>query len=194
MDAEAPASPPDDLLASVLSHTAGTRQRPAWLPRMDVPSTPTIQLRPVWLLALILLLIAAMAGALVVGQPPSGPASVENGRIALVGEGGRGWDLYLLEPDGSGVTPLTNTAALEWGPVWSPDGTRLAFVREVEPGGPPPTDVDCEADPAACERGTSGQYAVVVTTMAPVTERVAFQAAGVINALGGRRTACICPL
>lgn len=182
MDAEAPGVAPDDLLATVLSHTAVARQRPPWLPRLDLPATSPSPLRMAWLLALIVLLVAAMAGALLVGQPPVGPASARNGLIALVGEGGGGWDLYLADPDG-GVTPLTDTAALEWSPVWSPDGTRLAFVREVEPGGPP-TDVDCEADPPACERGTPGQYAIVVTTAARDTESVIFESAGVINALG----------
>ncbi|MEX2135930.1 MAG: hypothetical protein WEB29_03070 [Chloroflexota bacterium] len=192
MDAEAPQAPPDDLLTAVLSRTADTRQRPAWLPRLDLPLIPTARLRMVWLLALILLLVVAMAGALVVGSPRIVPTSVQNGLIAFIGVGagestwsedGRGSDVYLVAPDGTGLTRLTETTEVEWGPAWSSDGTRLAFIRELTAGGRPPEGVDCEADPAACERGTPGQYAVVVTSAAPGTERVVFQSAGVINSL-----------
>lgn len=35
-----------------------------------------------------------------------------------------------MNPDGSGLTNLTNDAAEDWSPAWSPDGTRIAFVRE----------------------------------------------------------------
>lgn len=197
MDAEAPPAPPDDLLTAVLSRTVGTRQRPAWLPRLDLPLIPTARLRMVWLLALILLLVVAMVGAVLLGPPRIVPTSIQNGLIAFIGVGagestwsadGRGSDVYLVAPDGTGLTRLTETTEVEWGPAWSPDGTHLAFIREVEAGGQRPTDVDCGvdgvADPAACERGTPGQYAIVVSSAAPGTERVVFQSAGVINFLG----------
>lgn len=184
MDVDASMTAPDDLLAPVLSRTAATRQRPAWLPSLDLPHSPTAPLAAV-ILALILLLVAVMAGALIGGLPSTGPASVRNGLIAVVGgETATTWDIYLVEPDGGAVTRLTDTAAQEWRPTWSPDGTRLAFVREIDPGGPAPSGVDCEADPAACERGTPGEYAIVVTTTALGNERVVFQSAGVIDALG----------
>jgi TolB protein len=36
-------------------------------------------------------------------------------------------EIYLLNPDGSGVTKLTDNAAGDVNPVWSPDGTKIAF-------------------------------------------------------------------
>jgi len=41
------------------------------------------------------------------------------------------WEIYVMNADGSGVTRLTNTQDTAWsyGPVWSPDGSRIAFVR-----------------------------------------------------------------
>ena len=39
------------------------------------------------------------------------------------------YDLYGVQPDGSGLTRLTNDLPDERAPAWSPDGTQLAFVR-----------------------------------------------------------------
>jgi dipeptidyl aminopeptidase/acylaminoacyl peptidase len=57
----------------------------------------------------------------------------ENGLIAFVGESDDNpetTDIYLVAPDGTERRPLTSTPELvEYAPVWSPDGSRLAFVR-----------------------------------------------------------------
>ncbi len=37
-------------------------------------------------------------------------------------------ELYVMSADGSGVTRLTNNAAVDGVPAWSPDGTKIAFV------------------------------------------------------------------
>jgi TolB protein len=36
----------------------------------------------------------------------------------------------MMNADGSGVTNLTNLPSNELYPVWSPDGTKIAFVSE----------------------------------------------------------------
>ena len=39
-------------------------------------------------------------------------------------------DIWTMNPDGSEQTNLTNSPELnEWGPAWSPDGTRIAYVE-----------------------------------------------------------------
>jgi hypothetical protein len=38
------------------------------------------------------------------------------------------WDLYLVDPDGAGWTQLTDSPGDEIKPVWSPDGTSVAFM------------------------------------------------------------------
>jgi TolB protein len=41
--------------------------------------------------------------------------------------GGGNLDIYVMNPDGSGETRLTNDPGSDRFPVWSPDGSRLAF-------------------------------------------------------------------
>ena len=44
-------------------------------------------------------------------------------------------DVFVIYPDGTGETPLTNDPAIDAGPAWSPDGMQIAFQsrRESEP-------------------------------------------------------------
>ena len=39
-------------------------------------------------------------------------------------------DIYVMNADGSGVRRLGADARPEWGPVWSPDGSQIAFTRQ----------------------------------------------------------------
>lgn len=48
-------------------------------------------------------------------------------RIAYVSERGGVKEVYLMDYDGSGVTPLTAIRNLALTPAWSPDGRRIAF-------------------------------------------------------------------
>lgn len=52
------------------------------------------------------------------------------------GQGNRcNTEIYVMNADGSRQRRLTRTPASEWSPRWSPDGTRIAFVRGTL-GGP----------------------------------------------------------
>jgi TolB protein len=42
-------------------------------------------------------------------------------------------DIYVMGADGSNVTRLTDDPLPEFMPVWSPDGSKIAFVREADP-------------------------------------------------------------
>jgi dipeptidyl aminopeptidase/acylaminoacyl peptidase len=147
-DARVPDYTPD-----VLARTRRARQRPAWtfierwFPMTTIaPRAPVarpLALIPRGLLMLIVLgLLAALAVAgLAIGgrltstravlpAPVTGPAA--NGLIAFV----RGGDIYVVEPDGSGERPLIVAPGLQEVPVWSRDGTRIAYWSATTESGP----------------------------------------------------------
>lgn len=53
--------------------------------------------------------------------------------IAYCSEGDTSTDIYLVSPDGSGLTQLTDYPGSECHHKWSPDGSLLAFVSERSP-------------------------------------------------------------
>jgi Tol biopolymer transport system component len=73
------------------------------------------------LLALSLFLIALPATATVSG---------DNGKIVFVTERDGNPEIYLMEPDGTGLVNLTNHPAQDREPAWSPDGRQIAFVSD----------------------------------------------------------------
>jgi Tol biopolymer transport system component len=70
----------------------------------------------------------------------SGPADDRNARWSSDGSkiifasnrAGGDWDLFIMDANGTNITPLFDTTGSEWGPAPSPDGTRIAFSAEVD--------------------------------------------------------------
>src|SRR6195256_2920406 len=56
-----------------------------------------------------------------------------NGKIAFVSNrNGPAGEIYVSNPDGNGQRNITNSAASETRPAFSPDGTKIAFVKDFK--------------------------------------------------------------
>jgi TolB protein len=79
--------------------------------------------------AVALLLLAAPAHAAFPGN---------NGLIAFASGRSGNVDIYTVNPNGTGLTNVTNNPATDISPAWSPDGKKIAFVstRDGAPPGP----------------------------------------------------------
>jgi TolB protein len=56
--------------------------------------------------------------------------SPDDSRLAYQSNATGNWDLFVMNADSSGVTPIISDPKADITPAWSPDGTRLAFVSE----------------------------------------------------------------
>src|SRR5438093_1463790 len=77
-------------------------------------------------------LLAAVTATLIALAPPARSAFPGgNGKIAFSSsQGGNLYDIYAMNADGSGTaTRLTNVGEQDTTPAWSPDGTKIAFLR-----------------------------------------------------------------
>lgn len=83
--------------------------------------------------------------AYVPAVPAQATVSGENGVIAFASDPDSDffWDIYTIEPNGSGLTRLTDDPGSEESPAWSPDGRRIVFVRDTGTG---PSIVVMDAD------------------------------------------------
>jgi Tol biopolymer transport system component len=126
---------PAHVIENALSTAAGRRQRRVWLPFLerDFPVQTSLRLvrapSPIWLV-LVALLIAFLGATILVGrtQVPKPFGLTPAGLIAL----DVGGDIVVQGADGSARRLLTTGASSDAFPVFSYDGTRVAFWRETD--------------------------------------------------------------
>jgi Tol biopolymer transport system component len=143
------AGPSPDYADLILARTAATRQRPGavfperWLPMsaltQRMAAAPRVSWRAVAILALLVL--ALVSAALYAGNQqrrlpaPFGPAA--NGVIPYVSNG----DLFVGDPITGETRLLISSPDADALPQFSPDGTRVAFIRDVGTTSVKPIDI-----------------------------------------------------
>jgi Tol biopolymer transport system component len=85
--------------------------------------------------ALFLIGVMAVAGSLACGDS-TGPGGSGSRPIAFASRNTSGvWDIWVVNPDGSGLRNLTRSAAEEVYPAYNRAGTKIAFRSDRQPGG-----------------------------------------------------------
>jgi Tol biopolymer transport system component len=135
----APRTP--DYFDDLFRQTARTRQRPAWtfferwVPMVDIARQPILTsrlpLRTIGLGLVLVAVILAAVAALAVGTQrnlpaPFGPA--RNGLVAFARDG----DIYTADPVSGRSVAITSGPEIDLRPVYSLDGSRLAFERRMD--------------------------------------------------------------
>ena len=126
-----------------------------------------------------------ISGDIVVnGSGPPPPPTERMSEIAFAAwpDGG----IQVITADGLGWRALTTTAG-DWNPVWSPDGTRLAFDRRGDPQAQGDIYV-IAPDGSGLKRLTSGAFNDIEPAWSPDGSRIVFQRDGsihVVNASDG---------
>ena len=73
-------------------------------------------------------------------EPTAQDAGASTPRIAFHSNRDGNWNIYVMNPDGSGQTRLTDNPAADSWPSWSPDGRRITFISSRDD--PDPNDDD----------------------------------------------------
>ena len=73
--------------------------------------------------------------AMVIVSPSHATSPGENGKIAFTSTRDGNYEVYVMNADGSGQANLTNNAAVDYEPSWSPDGTQIAFISDRDGNG-----------------------------------------------------------
>ena len=113
-------------------------------------------------------------------EPAAQDAGVSTPRIAFHSNRDGNWNIYVMNPDGSGQTRLTDNPAADSWPSWSPDGRRITFISSRDD--PDPNDDDSiweiyvmNADGSGQTRLTNDSAWHSLPSWSPDGRRIAFQ-------------------
>ena len=109
--------------------------RPRWRPLAPLAAAAAVA---VVIVAVFLIPPLAPPGHQNMVTHTPGAARAANGKIVFVrGVEGRHWQLWAVNPDGSGLAPLTALPGLSADPSWSPGGKELVFAHAPRFASPP---------------------------------------------------------
>src|SRR6267154_5132237 len=81
----------------------------------------------------VVCLAAALAWPAYLPSSAQNPSLSFNGKIAFVtNRNGPSGEIYVMNPDGTNQRNITNSPASETRPAFSPDGTKIAFVKDFK--------------------------------------------------------------
>ena len=79
--------------------------------------------------------IAVLGAGLLQATPAGAVFPGSNGRIAFSRETSAGWEIFTMTGAGNDLVRLTNNTVRDDYPSWSPDGTKIAFMRKMNTDG-----------------------------------------------------------
>jgi TolB protein len=139
----APGQLPDRVLQATFERTRPSRQRRTlrWWTTPAVlrvaPATALVGAAIIAAIAIGIALLPPSTPSVGVGASPSptpspspslSPVTGLPGRFAITSNRNGDFDIYLMNPDRTGLVQLTDDAGDDVGPSWSRDGTRIAFA------------------------------------------------------------------
>jgi Tol biopolymer transport system component len=83
-------------------------------------------------------LIGVVVGVLALATPAQAAFPGINGKVAFETNRDGNSEIYVVNPNGSGLVRLTSNTATDSDPAWSPDGTKIAFESNSDPRGTNP--------------------------------------------------------
>lgn len=80
---------------------------------------------------IVLLLCAGAVLTSCQGEAVETPFGGGGGKIAFISERDGGFDIYLMDTDGSNVQQMTDNDLSNYSPAWSPDGNGLHLLARI---------------------------------------------------------------
>lgn len=130
--------------------------------------------------------LASLAAVLVLSSCSDVGSTKSTERLAFERKENDNSDVYVMNPDGSDLTRLTDDAGWDGTPAWSPDGTQIAFASERLGS---PVIMLMNADGSDQRALTEATYASLMPAWSPDGQQIAFASTRIydVEQQGGRQ-------